>query len=138
MRAFRMMYIDDSPEDLRMVTDIVQRVDGTLQVMPFVHAEAAMLKLEQQAAEAQPDVILLDVHADSVEDHVVLKRLKASVHTRGIPLALVVPDTLTEPLREALAPYADMMIFRPEDPLAFGRLFEDVVQAFRQRLAASS
>jgi CheY-like chemotaxis protein len=83
----------------------------------FEVCEAATGTEALQAANAKPDVIVLDIHLPDLTGFDVCRRLKATPSTAGIPVVAVTASQPGAQERlEALAAGADGYLTRPLDP----------------------
>ncbi|MET0266931.1 MAG: response regulator transcription factor [Duganella sp.] len=83
------LVVDDVPENLAVLHDALDESGYT--VLVANNGEAALLR----AAEAQPDIILLDAVMPGMDGFEACRRLKASLATRHIPVVFM--TGLTEP-----------------------------------------
>jgi diguanylate cyclase (GGDEF)-like protein/PAS domain S-box-containing protein len=76
--------VDDVPENLNAIAELI----GSLGVAVRVAANGPTA-LRYAALEPRPDLILLDVMMPGMDGHEVLKKLRAQVETRDIPVIFV-------------------------------------------------
>lgn len=136
MTSFRMMYIDDSPEDLRIVSSVVQRVDGSVEVLPFLSGELALAKLEDDQNNHLPDVILLDLNMPGMSGHDVLKRLKSSDRLRPIPVVVFTSSNQSSDVRTSYEEHANSVIIKPGEFMEYMELFEEVIAYWKKRVSS--
>jgi putative two-component system response regulator len=77
------LVVDDVPENLAMLGDLLQR-DYLVRV-----ANSGARALDIAASTPRPDLILLDVMMPDLDGHAVLNKLRADVATRDIPVIFV-------------------------------------------------
>ncbi|MEO5363136.1 MAG: hybrid sensor histidine kinase/response regulator [Magnetococcus sp. DMHC-8] len=76
----KVLVVDDSPETLEMLTDVLS---DCYAVVPALSGESALLKA---ARAPHPDIILLDILMPGLDGFEVCRRLKAHSATRDIPV----------------------------------------------------
>jgi DNA-binding NarL/FixJ family response regulator len=84
------LVVDDVPENLAVLHDALDEAGYT--VLVANNGEAALL----QAAEAQPDIVLLDAVMPGMDGFAVCRRLKANPATRHIPVLFMTGLTESE------------------------------------------
>ena len=90
------LIVDDVPDNLSVLHDALDESGYT--VLVATHGEAAL----QRAAQALPDIVLLDAMMPGMDGFEVARRLKASPHTAHIPIIFMTGLTETEHLVAAL------------------------------------
>ncbi len=90
------LIVDDVPDNLSVLHDALDESGYT--VLVATHGEAAL----QRAAQALPDIVLLDAMMPGMDGFEVARRLKASPQTAHIPLIFMTGLTETEYLVAAL------------------------------------
>jgi DNA-binding response OmpR family regulator/DNA-binding CsgD family transcriptional regulator len=90
------LIVDDVPDNLSMLHDALDESGYT--VLVATHGEAAL----QRAAQALPDIVLLDAMMPGMDGFEVAKRLKGSAQTAHIPIIFMTGLTETEYLVAAL------------------------------------
>jgi DNA-binding response OmpR family regulator/DNA-binding CsgD family transcriptional regulator len=90
------LIVDDVPDNLAMLHDALDESGYT--VLVATHGEAAL----QRAAQALPDIVLLDAMMPGMDGFEVAKRLKATPQTAHIPIIFMTGLTDTEYLVAAL------------------------------------
>ena len=94
------LIVDDVPDNLAVLHDALDESGYT--VLVATHGEAAL----QRAAQALPDIVLLDAMMPGMDGFEVARRLKASPATAHIPIIFMTGLTETEHLVAALAALA--------------------------------
>ncbi len=84
------LIVDDVPDNLSLLHDALD--DAGYTVLVATHGEAAL----QRAAQAQPDIILLDAMMPGIDGFEVARRLKAMPETAHIPIVFMTGLTETE------------------------------------------
>jgi DNA-binding response OmpR family regulator/DNA-binding CsgD family transcriptional regulator len=90
------LIVDDVPDNLALLHDALDESGYT--VLVATHGEAAL----QRAAQALPDIVLLDAMMPGMDGFEVARRLKASPATAHIPIIFMTGLTETEHLVAAL------------------------------------
>ncbi len=90
------LIVDDVPDNLAVLHDALDESGYT--VLVAMHGEAAL----QRAAQALPDIVLLDAMMPGMDGFEVARRLKASPLTAHIPIIFMTGLTETEHLVAAL------------------------------------
>src|SRR5215213_5462285 len=90
------LIVDDVPDNLSVLHDALDESGYT--VLVATHGVAAL----QRAAQALPDIVLLDAMMPGIDGFEVAKRLKASPQTAHIPIIFMTGLTETEHLVAAL------------------------------------
>ncbi len=90
------LIVDDVPDNLSVLHDALDESGYT--VLVATHGEAAL----QRAAQALPDIVLLDAMMPGMDGFEVARRLKASPRTAHIPIIFMTGLTETEYLVAAL------------------------------------
>jgi DNA-binding response OmpR family regulator/DNA-binding CsgD family transcriptional regulator len=91
------LIVDDVPDNLSVLHDALDEAGYT--VLVATHGAAAL----QRAAQAQPDIILLDAVMPGMDGFEVARRLKAQANTSHIPIVFMTGLTETEHVVSAFA-----------------------------------
>ena len=91
------LIVDDVPDNLSVLHDALDEAGYT--VLVATHGAAAL----QRAAQAQPDIILLDAVMPGMDGFEVARRLKAQPNTAHIPIVFMTGLTETEHVVSAFA-----------------------------------
>ncbi|HEX3140615.1 MAG TPA: response regulator, partial [Rhizobacter sp.] len=91
------LIVDDVPDNLSLLHDALEESGYT--VLVATHGEAAL----QRAAQALPDVVLLDAVMPGLDGFEVARRLKAQPETAHIPIIFMTGLTETEHVVAAFA-----------------------------------
>jgi CheY-like chemotaxis protein len=78
------LYVEDNPSNVALMTEIVGQFPNT-ELLSARSAEDAI----ETAADRRPDLILMDVNLPGIDGFEALRRLKADIRTRGIPVVAV-------------------------------------------------
>lgn len=104
------LIVDDVPDNLSVLHDALDEAGYT--VLVATHGEQAL----QRAAQAQPDIILLDALMPGMDGFEVARRLKADAQTAAIPVVFMTGLTETEHLVAALAAGGVDYVTKPLKP----------------------
>jgi PAS domain S-box-containing protein len=80
-RAHTLLYVEDNPANLKLVQRIIAR-HPDIRLLTSINGLSGL----QAAVTALPDVILMDINLPDINGFEVLKRLRADVTTREIPV----------------------------------------------------
>jgi CheY-like chemotaxis protein len=105
-----LLYIEDNPSNVRLVTRILARRPG----IQLLCAETGALGLKM-AREHRPDLILLDLHLPDSHGSKVLARLAADPRTGAIPVVMLSADAVPGIRTEMLAAGARAFMTKPLD-----------------------
>ncbi|MBD2312846.1 response regulator [Desertifilum sp. FACHB-1129] len=105
------LVVDDNPGNLKLLTQLLTKEGYKVRVAP--NGNLALKSVEA----TPPDLILLDVNMPDMDGYTVCHKLKASAHTREIPVIFV--SALDEPLNKVNAFTAGGVdyITKPIEPL---------------------
>ena len=106
------LIVDDVPDNLAVLHDALDESGYT--VLVALHGEAAL----QRAAQALPDIVLLDAMMPGMDGFEVARRLKASPATAHIPIIFMTGLTETEHLVAALGERAEQRAVGGRVPVA--------------------
>ena len=104
------LIVDDIPDNLAVLHDALDESGYT--VLVATSGEAAL----QRAAQALPDIVLLDVMMPGMDGFEVARRLKTSLQTAHIPIIFMTGLTETEYLVAALEAGAIAYVTKPIKP----------------------
>ncbi len=83
VRKPKVIIIDDAPENIRMLIEILKEDYATI---PATSGEAGLAKA---LIAPQPDLVLLDIMMPGIDGYEVCKRLKAIEKTKDIPVVFI-------------------------------------------------
>ena len=89
----RILIVDDMPENIRMLIELLQNDYAT------VPATNGHIAVQKARADPQPDLILLDIIMPGMDGYDVCRELKADPRTRGIPVIFI--TAVSEAMDEA-------------------------------------
>ncbi|MER9070079.1 response regulator [Mesorhizobium sp. M0902] len=109
----RILYVDDE-NDIREIAQMSLELDLEFEVQSCSSGIEALTN----AADWQPDLILLDVMMPDMDGPETLRRLADSPLTASIPVVFITARTQTHEVQRYLAMGAVGVIAKPFDPLA--------------------
>ena len=113
--------IEDNPSNIRLLERLLTRRPG-VRLLTASSGEDGI----RQALEAQPDLVLLDLHLPDLPGEEVLRRLWADLRTRAIPVAVLTADATTSSHRpRLLAAGAVAYLTKPIDIVQLLRLIDE-------------
>jgi protein-histidine pros-kinase len=121
LSGVRILCIEDNAANVRLIQAMTEVFGVAATITARTGEEGLML-----AAEAQPDVILLDLHLPDLPGAAVLRRLRYRESTQEIPVVVVTADASPQSTRELLGAGALRYITKPVDAVA---LYEAIVAA---------
>lgn len=113
MMPARILYVDDE-NDIREIAQMSLELDLEFEVQSCSSGIEALTN----AADWQPDLILLDVMMPDMDGPETLRRLADSPLTASIPVVFITARTQTHEVQRYLAMGAVGVIAKPFDPLA--------------------
>jgi DNA-binding NarL/FixJ family response regulator len=104
------LIVDDQPDNLSLLHDALDEAGYT--VLVATDGASAL----QRAAQAQPDIVLLDAVMPGLDGFEVARRLKAEAHTAAIPIVFMTGLTETEHVVAAFAAGGVDYVTKPIKP----------------------
>ncbi|OCC06694.1 hypothetical protein BA190_00190 [Labrys sp. WJW] len=121
----KILYVDDE-DDIREIAQISLELEPQFEV----RSSASGCKALVDAAEWQPDLVLLDVMMPGMDGPETLRQLAASSRTASIPVAFVTARTQTHEVVQYRAMGAIGVVAKPFDPMT---LAKDVKRLLQER-----
>lgn len=118
------LYVDDEP-DIREVVELSLGLERDLTVLTCESGESALALL----ADAQTDLVLLDVMMPGLDGPATLAKLRANPRLAEIPVIFITAKALPQEIERFLAMGAAAVIQKPFDPL---KLAEQVLSIWRR------
>lgn len=106
----RVLYIEDNPANLRLVTQLLSQQPNIL----LYSAEEPLHGLDL-AVEHIPDLILLDINLPGIDGYEVLKRLRQQEATQNIPVIAISANAMKKDIERGIAAGFDEYITKPID-----------------------
>lgn len=118
----KILYIEDNRSNLELVQRILARRPG----VALLVATQGQPGLEMARTQA-PDLILLDLHLPDMTGEEVLRRLRETPQTRGIPVVVISADAIPAQIERLLATGAHAYLTKPLDVKQFLSVLDQVV-----------
>lgn len=115
------MYVEDEP-DIREVAKIALEMVGKLTVIMCSSGEEAL----KRAAEAKPDLLLLDVMMPGMDGPSTLKALRQIPATAGVPAVFMTAKVQPKEIQEYKALGAVEIVAKPFDPMTLAQTLRDI------------
>jgi signal transduction histidine kinase/ActR/RegA family two-component response regulator len=125
----RVLYIEDNPANIEVVTRFIKTKPG-MHLESVTSGQAGL----DAATRDIPDLILLDLHLPGLHGDEVLRRLRDSPATAGIPVAILSAEAAPTVIRRMRASGVIAYLTKPLDLAELGRIL-DSVAAERQNQA---
>lgn len=109
-REHAVLYIEDNPANLRLVTQLL----GTQPNICLHSAEEPFLGIEL-AIKHMPDLILLDINLPGIDGYEVLTRLREQNETKHIPVIAISANAMKKDIDRGLAAGFESYITKPID-----------------------
>lgn len=121
-RTWKVLYIEDNPSNLRLL-EVFFQAWPEIEMLTALDGKAGLAL----AKEAEPDLILLDLHLPEMPGDEVLDRLKRSALTREIPVIVVSADATPAQIERLSEQGAAHFLTKPLDLSRFARILEDLL-----------
>ncbi len=105
----RILYIEDNPENRLLVRRVLQAEGYT--VLEAIDGQTGL----KMAAEAQPDLILMDINLPEIDGYEVTARLKQLPGISAVPIIAVTANVMKGDREKTLAAGCDGYIQKPID-----------------------
>lgn len=102
------LYIEDNPANLKLVTRILQRYPGAHLLSTASGEEGVAL-----ARAKQPDIVLLDINLPDTDGYHILRTLKADRKTRAIPVIALTANAMHNEVRRGKQAGFDDYLTKP-------------------------
>ena len=112
----RTVLIVDDDADIREIVQFALEMQPGWSVVGEAEGENAVVR----AADARPDVILLDVNLAGMDGPATLAALRADPRTASIPVLFLTANTRDADVERLRALGADGVLAKPFDPLSLG------------------
>jgi CheY-like chemotaxis protein len=108
--VIRILYVEDNDDNVYMLKTRLELL-GDYEVLVAEDGESGCLK----AAEAKPDLILMDLELPGIDGWEATRRLKAGAETRDIPIIALSAHAFADSREKTLAAGCDEFDTKPVD-----------------------
>jgi signal transduction histidine kinase/ActR/RegA family two-component response regulator len=129
----RILYIEDNPANIEVVSRFLKPRPG-VRLQSVMSGQAGLTI----AAAEVPDLILLDLHLPGLHGDEVLRRLKASPATAGIPVAILSAEASPAVIRHMRASGVIAYLTKPLDLTELGELLDSFTARHDHRAGPAS
>ncbi|RUM95824.1 response regulator [Pseudaminobacter arsenicus] len=125
--AAKILYVDDE-DDIREIAKMSLELESRFSIRTCSSGATAL----EEAAEWQPDLILLDVMMPEMDGPETLRRLAEASHTSSIPVVFITARTQTHEVERYLAMGAVGIIAKPFDPMTLAGDVRKLLEAHQR------
>ena len=117
MRPLRILLVEDSPSDVRLIREALRDARVPVQIMVALDGVEATEHLKQceNGQALRPDLVLLDLNLPRKDGKEVLAEVKASPNLKQIPVLVMTSSRSDEDISEAYSLNANCYITKPSD-----------------------
>jgi two-component system, chemotaxis family, response regulator Rcp1 len=117
MASLRILLVEDSPSDVRLIREALKQTPLQVQVALARDGVEAMEYLRQSEVGLvnRPDIILLDLNLPKKNGREVLAEVKAAPSLKQIPVLIMTSSKADEDVRQAYSLNANCYITKPEN-----------------------
>ena len=117
MRSLRILVVEDSPSDVRLIREALKDATVPVQIMVARDGVEATEHLRQSeiGQAVRPDLVLLDLNLPRKNGKEVLAEIKASPSLRQIPVLIMTSSRSDEDIAEVYSLNANCYITKPGD-----------------------
>ncbi len=126
-KEYTVLYVEDSPANLRLVEQILLSKDN----INMISAPEPDLGLEL-ANSKSPDLILLDINLPGMNGFEVLKKLRANEKTKNIPVFAVSANAMLKDIEKGMDEGFDDYITKPIDVTTFSAVVMKVLKKYKE------
>lgn len=122
--ARTVILIDDDPDDLAIIKEVISSVDPTLVCISFIYPDEALRVLLSKELVVIPDLIFIDINMPGISGDKCLKALRNDQSFKEVYVAIYstsMPPAVSEALKQIGANYTF------EKPVRMGR-YTEIVQ----------
>lgn len=122
------LLVEDNPDDIELTLRALSRhnLANRIQVIEDGETALAVLRQRVERVEPMPRVVLLDLKLPKVSGLEVLRQLKESETTRGVPVVVLTSSREDSDLREAYRLGVNSYIVKPVEFVKFARAVSEL------------
>ncbi|TVR55041.1 MAG: response regulator [Puniceicoccaceae bacterium] len=122
------LLVEDNPDDIELTLRALSRhnLANRIQVIEDGETALAVLRQRVERVEPMPRVVLLDLKLPKVSGLEVLRQLKESETTRGVPVVVLASSREDSDLREAYRLGVNSYIVKPVEFVKFARAVSEL------------
>lgn len=124
------LYVEDNPANLKLVTQLFKKFPNNR----LYTAHTPELGLEMTQAH-RPDLILLDIQLPGMDGYALLRRLRAQVDTRDIPVVAITANAMPRDIEKGKAAGFDAYLTKPINVPLFLEVVTDLMAKKKQPYA---
>jgi two-component system, chemotaxis family, response regulator Rcp1 len=115
MKSFRLLVIEDSPSDVRLLREALSDSGGTVHLAIARDGAEASEYLRQAEAglKGRPDLVLLDLNLPGKSGREILKEMKASPTLKQIPIVVMTSSRAPDDIHSAYSLNANCYVAKP-------------------------
>jgi chemotaxis family two-component system response regulator Rcp1 len=115
MDALRILLVEDSPSDVRLIREALKETPLEVQITLARDGVEAMeyLRQSQSGLVSRPDIILLDLNLPRKNGREVLAEVKAAPGLKQIPVLIMTSSKADEDIKQAYSLNANCYIAKP-------------------------
>jgi chemotaxis family two-component system response regulator Rcp1 len=117
MRSLRILLVEDSPSDVRLIREALKDAKVPVQIMLARDGVEAIehLKQSEMGQAVRPDLVLLDLNLPRKNGKEVLAEIKASPNLKQIPVLVMTSSRSDDDIAQVYSLNANCYITKPGD-----------------------
>lgn len=117
MGSLRMLLVEDSPSDVRLIREALKQTPLQVQITLARDGVEAMdyLRQSEVGLVSRPDIILLDLNLPRKNGREVLAEVKAAPHLKQIPVLIMTSSKADDDIKQAYDLNANCYITKPNN-----------------------
>ena len=116
-RPIRILLVEDNPADVRLTREMLResKLRNDLLVAHTAEEAEQILGLTEDATEARPDLVLLDLDLPVKSGHDLLEELKSHSTLRRVPVVILTSSEAEEDVVKSYDRHANAYVTKPVD-----------------------
>ena len=111
--ATNVLLIDDDPDDITIMIDVITEIDETVNCLPFLDPREAVRALKYNRLVEVPDLILIDVNMPWMKGDVCLQSIRSLPHLDAARIAMISTSMNEQDVETFLASGAEFAVSKP-------------------------